>query len=164
MALHLHREFSRWSSRNLGHQPFRWSGGVRRSHWTDVAHAQRQRSRSLTTPLRYGFGMSRGGRAMLWLRSCRCLLKADSPKVKVYGLCGRNMRSNQGFQVLPLSLETNAVSRTPPSTGFQMPRTRFGSAELASSPVITIWSDSRTPSITSNSPRLVTQVWCQTLR
>lgn len=43
--------------------------------------------------------------------------------VSGYCLWGRKTRSNQGFQVLPPSVAVTPISRTPPLTGFHVPRT-----------------------------------------
>src|SRR5580704_16916091 len=79
-----------------------------------------------------------------------------------YRVLERKMRSNHGVQVFPSSDDVAAVSRTSPFTGFHQPRTRM--RFVRSLPVRTITPASNFPSISINSPRLVTHVWCHTDR
>src|SRR6185437_15527199 len=80
-------------------------------------------------------------------------------------LCGLNRISNPGFRVLPPSSDRSAVSRTPPPCLYQAARTSAsGFPAFLSMPLKTIRSPCIPPSSSNRSPRLVTQLWCQTLR
>jgi len=73
--------------------------------------------------------------------------------------------SNTGCQVLPPSSERVAVSRTPLPCRYHTPRSSEGlPSRVSCAPVNTMRSPCMPPSISSNSPRLFIQLWCQTLR